>query len=92
MLRIKIWKLRRLNLTIYICGTLQRVFNKETRKEARINYGYPNVNITFETWTLTKTMGKYRKGRNEIAYECGGYTLKDQIRNTLIRNELNTVA
>jgi hypothetical protein len=37
-------------------------------------------------------MGKYRKGRNEIAYECGGYTLKDQIRNTLIRNELNTVA
>jgi hypothetical protein len=34
--------------------------------------------------TEGKTIAKYRKGRNEIVYECGGYTLKDQFRNTLI--------
>jgi hypothetical protein len=41
--------------------------------------------------TEEKTVSKYRKGRNKIAYECGGYTLKDHIRNTLIRNEQNIV-
>jgi hypothetical protein len=77
----------------HICETIRRVLNKKTRKETQIKFykvmAIPTLTYSSETWTLTKKQRqKIETAEMKFLRNVAGYTLKDQIRNTVIRNEL----
>jgi hypothetical protein len=50
-----------------------------------ITMAIPTLRNSSDTWTLTKIRGRRNK-RNEIFMNAEGYTLKNQITNTVIIN------
>jgi hypothetical protein len=83
-------KLRKFN---HPSGTIRRELNKKTWKERQIKFykvmAVPTLTYNSETWTLTKKQRqKIETAEIKFLRNVTRYTLKDKIRNTMIRNEL----
>jgi predicted DNA-binding protein (UPF0278 family) len=86
-------KLRKFNHT---CGTIRRILNKKTRKETQIKFykvmAIPTLTYSSETWTLTKKQRQnIETAEMKFLRNVAGYTLKDQIRNTVNQKQTKNV-
>jgi hypothetical protein len=82
----------------HICGSIRTVLDKKIRKDIRIKFdktvAIPALIYSSETWiSAKKKKAETKRERTEMKFlrNVGGYTFKDEIRNTVIRNETKRV-